>query len=90
MKHRPPPVRDNASSVNTTSIMVSKRNGTVKIHIKRIDRSGPETKDVNQLFHPWYLRRGRVLRAFLASQTDLDPHILQFGRPKKGARRTSQ
>ena len=90
MKHRPPPVRDNSPSVNTTSIVVSKRDGTIQIHIKRIDQSGPEPKDVTGLLHPRCLRRGRILYAFLASQTDLDPHIRQFGRPKKGARRTSQ
>ncbi|MGB1545939.1 MAG: hypothetical protein ACPHDJ_05265 [Candidatus Puniceispirillaceae bacterium] len=90
MKHRPPPVRDISSSVNTTPIVVSKRDGTIQIHIKRIDQSGPKPKDVNRLFHPRYVRRGCILCAFPASQTDFDPHIRQFGGPKKGARRTSQ
>ena len=74
MKHRPSPVRDNSSSINNTPFVGTKRNGAVQIPIKRIDRSGPKSKDVNRLFHPWCMCRGLNLCAFLASQNDLDPH----------------
>ena len=90
MKHRPPPVRDNSSFINTSSIVIIQRYWVVQIHIKRIDRSGPESKDVNRLFHPRCMRRGCIFCAFLAGQTDFDPHIPQFGGPKKAARRASQ
>jgi hypothetical protein len=48
--------------------VISKRNGVVQIQIKCINRSEPEPRDDNQLFHPRFLRWGRVLRAFLAGK----------------------
>ena len=55
-----------------------------------IDRLDPETKDESYRFHPWCMRRGRVLCAFLASQAELNPYIRQFSGSRKVSRHTSQ